>query len=380
VAVLASIFALAGRFLGRVLTMALGWATILLFGRIPQSKQLLLSMVTLGSLAWVVALVGVLVPDAGTFLVAAVPVPSFIREEWVRLAMLVAALVIPILVGIGGLLLIDPADRPSGAGLVKQILRGYPYALVLALSLAFMAVVAPLRKLRSLAKRWSDAHIPVVVKPGGYERVATDLEAALEQAGLSVDRRAAPRVLEIPSKVLAAVAGAGVRSLVPDHLIVLADPTVEALIYPSDIHISGRSADLARARAAIASRLTFSAAYLTTAKETQRLEDRLERVAAVVRGEPIQHAEAFADLAQVDQALATLHVPYEEWEVLYRLRLQVERDLLALRARAEASPEPTAASAPPSLVDRAVAAVLASGFGLAAALLGRILPRREEDQ
>jgi len=76
VAILASIFALAGRFLGRVLIMALGWATILLFGRIPQSKQLLLSMVTLGSLAWVVALIGVLVPDAGTFLVAAVPVPG----------------------------------------------------------------------------------------------------------------------------------------------------------------------------------------------------------------------------------------------------------------------------------------------------------------
>ena len=379
-AILASILALAGRFLGRVLTMALGWATILLFGRIPQSKQLLLSGVTLGSLAWVVALIGVLVPDAGTFLVAAVPVPSFISEEWVRLAMLVAALVIPILVGIGGLLLIDPADRPSGAGLFKQILRGYPYALVLALSLAFMAVVAPLRKLRSLVKRWSDAHIPVVVKPGGYERVATDLEAALEQAGLSVDRRTAPRVLELPSKVLAAVAGAGVRSLVPDHLIVLADPTVEALIYPSDIHIAGRSAELARARAAIASRLTFSAAYLTTARETQRLEDRLERVAAVVREKPVQHAQAFAELAQVDQALATLEVPYEEWEVLYRLRLQVERDLLALRARTETRPQPAAAApGPSSLVDRAVAAVLASGFGLAAALLGRLLPRREED-
>jgi hypothetical protein len=154
---------------------------------------------------------------------------------------------------------------------------------------------------------------------------------------------------------------------------------VEALIYPSDIHIAGRSGELARARAAIASRLTFTAAYLTTAKETQRLEDRLEWVAAVVRGEPVQQAEALAQLAQVDHALATLEVPYEEWEVLYRLRLQVKRDLLASRARAEARPVPSVASAGPSLVDRAVAAVLASGFGLAAALLGRLLPKRAED-
>jgi hypothetical protein len=91
----------------------------------------------------------------------------------------------------------------------------------------------------------------------------------------------------------------------------------------------------------------------------------------------MQEAEAFAELAQVDRALATLEVPYEEWEVLYRLRLQVERDLLALRARVEARPSPVAASARPSLLDRAVAAVLASGFGLAAALLGRLLPARD---
>lgn len=375
-AILASIFALLGRFLGRVLTMALGWATILLFGRVPQSKQLLLSAVTLGSLAWVVALLGVVVPDIGSFLLTAVPVPDFIREEWVRLAMLGAALTIPILVGIGSLLLIEAADRPRRAGILTQILRGYPYALVLAVSLVFMAVVAPLRKLRSLARGWSDAHIPVVVKPGGYERVATDLEAALEQAGLAVDRQAAPRVLEVPSKLLAAVAGAGVRSLVPDRLIVLAAPTVEALIYPSDIHIAGRSAELARARAAIATRLTFTAAYLTSAEETQRLEDRLAKVAKAVSGEAKQ-AEAFAELAQVDQALATLEVPYEEWEVLYRLRLQVERDLLAFRARVEAQPRPVVAQQAPTLLDRAVAAVLASGFGLAAALLGRLLPAQE---
>ena len=67
-ALVASVFALAGRFLGRVLTMALGWATMLLFGRIPQSKQLLLSGLALAPLAWVLALIGVLVPDAGTFL------------------------------------------------------------------------------------------------------------------------------------------------------------------------------------------------------------------------------------------------------------------------------------------------------------------------
>ncbi|MBA3778099.1 MAG: hypothetical protein H0X16_02105 [Chloroflexi bacterium] len=104
---------------------------------------------------------------------------------------------------------------------MKQVLRGYPYAAVLAFRLLFMAVIAPLRKVRSIAKRWADAHIGVVIKPGGYERVAADLEHALDQAGLGISRRRAPRVLEAPAKLLGAVAGPGVERLVPDHLLAL---------------------------------------------------------------------------------------------------------------------------------------------------------------
>ena len=35
------------------------------------------------------------------------------------------------------------------------------------------------------------------------------------------------------------------------------------------------------------------------------------------------------ELRSIDQALAVSPVPHDEWEVLYRQRLQVERDLLA---------------------------------------------------
>jgi len=56
---------LVGRFAGRVLNSALGWATILLFGQVRQSRQMLLLLVTLGSLASAAALAGVLVPAVG---------------------------------------------------------------------------------------------------------------------------------------------------------------------------------------------------------------------------------------------------------------------------------------------------------------------------
>jgi hypothetical protein len=42
-ALIAWLFAALGRDVGRVANLALGWATVLLFGQIPQSKQTLLS-------------------------------------------------------------------------------------------------------------------------------------------------------------------------------------------------------------------------------------------------------------------------------------------------------------------------------------------------
>ena len=56
------------------------------------------------------------VPDFGAWLIAFVPAPDFIDENWIRLAMLVLAVALPLAVGAGGLLLMDEADRPNGIG------------------------------------------------------------------------------------------------------------------------------------------------------------------------------------------------------------------------------------------------------------------------
>lgn len=325
-AIFAPLLAFVGRFVGKIVQTAFGWATVLLFGRVPESKQLLLSGVALGSIAWIVVLVGVLVPDVGVFLLAAVPAPDFVHDDWIRIGMLVAAVVLPLLVGVAGLFLIDPAERPGGMGRIVQVLRGYPYALVLAFVLVFLLVVAPIRKVRTLIKRWEDAHVPVVVKPGGYERVADDLEGTLDRAGLPIERGKAPAVLEMPSKLLAAVGGSSVRRLVPDRVVVLKSDGLEVTIYPSDIGMAGTKERVARSRAAMASALSFTAAYQTVTKEAQEIEDRLAAVDAGGGGLP------WRALDEIDRQLASIVLPHDDWEVLYRIRLQVERNL---RARAQ---------------------------------------------
>jgi len=340
-AILAGLFGMLGRFAGKFLTTTLGWASVLLFGRVPQDRQIVLALVTFGSLAWAIAVLGVVLPYVGAFLLAAVPTPDLIGESWLRLAMLVAALALPAVVGGASIFVVEPARRPKGKALVEQIVRGYLLSPALAATLILLALVGVARFVHHLALRWSDAHIPIIVHPGGYDRVLVDLERALDDAGLDVERRAAPTLLAMPGRMLGAIAGPGIRSLVPDRLMELRGVGLEVGLYPSDISMAGDKLSVARARAAIASRLTATAASMTTSAEAQEIEARLERLSAarVAGGTPGDASAAtsttprpvdpLVELASIDAALAVLTVPQDEWEVLYRERLQVERDLLA---------------------------------------------------
>ncbi len=327
VAILATIFGALGRFAGKLLTAVLGWASTLLFGRVPQERQILLVLMTFGSVAWVVLVVGVIFPEVGTMLLAFVPIPDFVDEGLVRLAMLVGALIVPLLIGVAALLVVPSEGRAKGLDAARTVLRGYPLAFVLAFVLVFLAFVALFRKGRALLKRWKDAHVPIVVREGGYDRMVDDLERALDDEGLDMTPGAAPMILAMPARILAAVAGRGVDALVPDRLVQLTGRELEVQLYPSDVALAGTESAVNRARAAIARRLTATTAFMTTTAEAQALEDRLRRVAERRRlDEPAQ-----AELAAIDDELRQLEMPYEEWEVLYRERLQVERDLLTGR-------------------------------------------------
>jgi hypothetical protein len=329
-AILAALFAFGSRFVGKVLTTALGWASTLLFGRVPASRQYLLLGITFGSVIWIVLLAGVLFPDVGTFLLVLVPDQDIVPEWVISLVMLIAALIVPAVIGGLTLMLASPTDR-SPKCIAESVARGYPLTVLLSVLLIFLAGLAIFRKAQSLAKRWTDAHVPLVIQPGKYDEVASDLDRALEAAGLEVEATSAPAAMSKPAKWLAAVAGNSAASLVPEKMIKLDGKDLDILIYPMDLLISGKPALVARARAAMASRLTTSAAHLTVSAEAQAIEDRLTALARPATATPDRPARfddvAAAEFGAIDEQLSTLTIPYEEWEVLYRQRLQVERDL-----------------------------------------------------
>jgi hypothetical protein len=325
VAIIGPLFALAGRLAGRVLNSVLGWATILLFGKVEGRKQTILLVIALASLLWVLVLIGIALPAAGTFLLALVPKPEFVPDWVVRLILLAVAAAIPLFVGVAAVYVTEPASRPQGRGLVTGVLRGYPFTFILAVTIVLLSGVALSRKVRSLSKRWDDAHVPMIVKPGGYDRLVQDLRAVMLDAGIDVRQRPAPSVMSVPSKLLDAVAGKSLGGLVPDRLVLLQARNLEVLIYPSDVAISGSKEAVARSRAAIASKLTTSPVYMTASAESERIEDELMAMATDGNTDAGAAAER---LRRLDARIAALQVPFDEWETVYRERLQVERMLL----------------------------------------------------
>ena len=362
VAFLAALIAFGSRFASKVLTTALGWASTLLFGRVPASRQILLLGITFGSVIWMVMLAGFIFPDLGAFLLLLIPPQNVIPEETIRLLMLIGVIVVPGIVGLVTLALTSQDERTPRRAL-EAVARGYPLTILLAVLLVFLALLAIYRKVTSVIHRRTDAHVPMVVKPGAYEQVADDLDRALSDAGFDLTPETAPATMSMPAKWLAAVAGRTSSSLVPDRMLRLRGESLDILIYPMDILISGKGDDVTRARAAMASRLTTSAAHLTVTAEAQAIEDRLTTLAGGRREEgapaPKFDDAAASEFASIDEALATIHVPYDEWEVLYRQRLQVERDL---RAGAMAGEAVVGAETPG-----------AGGPGEALATVGRLL-------
>jgi hypothetical protein len=325
-AIIGGLLSLVGRFAGQILNMTLGWATILLFGKVPQKRQFVLLILVFGSLAWVALVIGVLVPDVGSFLVAATPVSPFVDISLLRLAMLGAALTLPLVIGMAAVSVSEKEKRPTGMGLVIAVLRGYPFAAVLALLMVVLAAIAIIRKVRSMSKHWEDTHVPVIIKPGHYEEMLALLQSKLDESGLKTTPRDAGPFISGPPKLLDLVAGRALGSLVPDRLQLLVGDNLELLVYPSDLSISGTKLEVARARAAIVIQLAEAPAYMTTSAEAQKFEDQLESLgpgAASSRpDETVKHVRS------LDPELVKLAVPFEEWETLFRMRLQMERDAL----------------------------------------------------
>jgi hypothetical protein len=79
-----------------------------------------------------------------------------------------------------------------------------------------------------------------------------------------------------------------------------------------------------RARAALERELPFLGAHLTWSEDSQRFEDALHDALVDAGRDPAGLAELRARLDRVQAEIDAASLSIDEWNVLYRLRLQVE--------------------------------------------------------
>lgn len=339
-AVLSALLAFLGRQAGRVVNVVFGWTTTMLFGKVPSEKQMWLSLVALGAVLWLVTLLGTVFPVVGTFLLVFAPIPPWIDPSWVRLAMLVAVAVIPLAIGaISSLVLTERSSRREGTvALAKSILRGYPYTVGLSVTVVLMFVFVPFLKLPAIVRRWQDQHLPVIVKTDVYDKVVGGIQEALAAAGIETERVQAPLLMRVPPKILASLAGGGIERMVAENLAMLKSKDeskpLEVVLYPSDLMVRGEPRRAANAQAVVVKQAAFLDAYLTWTKEGNELEDQL---VAIWREQEHKSRRELSDdlvrdLLEFDQRLDDAKLTFDEWEVLYRERLQVTQALLEVMA------------------------------------------------
>lgn len=321
---LVSLVGIVGRAIGGVLTTSLGWASSLLYGRIPTAHRKYVDIVMGASLAWGVLIVIVLLPGVGAFLVSTTPVVNSVGHALVRSVILVGLVVLPAVVGLAGCFIPADENRPTGIAIPLTIVRGYPLAALVIVAGLLLPAVGVARKVGNARRGWSDAHVAIVVKRGEYERLVEDLRSTLARAGIETTVRDAPGILLVPGRLLALLAAKNTEGLVPDRLVEVRANDLEITVYPSDIAISGKAEARLRARFVVMTGLITAAAHATTQPEAQNLEDRIERV---LTDKPSGAARDKA-FAEIDVALAALDIPTEDWDIVFRLRIQAERDLL----------------------------------------------------
>lgn len=321
----------------RIVTTALGWATVLLFGRVPQERQIYLSLVVVGSIVWLIILAGMAWPPLATFLLAFVRIPQWVDYNWVRLLMLAGAAIILLLVGTATLLLHDPWLRPTDvASKWQAALIGYRFTVGIALTLIVTVFIAPALQVRNLLRRWATRHLPVVVQMADYADVVADIERGLESVGLRVHRTPTNVLLRIPTMMLTVFVGGTFERLVASELATLASNDLEIVLHPFDLVISGRATAVMRVQAALTERLPFTKAYLTWTKGGNEVEDRIKAAWHDVwtTRDGSTPLKAHATLGQIQEDLNTIHLSFEEWEVLLRVLLLTQRRVCRVAANA----------------------------------------------
>jgi hypothetical protein len=325
-AILQALFALISKSAGKILNAIFGWAVHALFGKTTSRDQTLLSALVGAAIAWPLLAGGVAAPKIAALVLAFVPLPHWIPSWTVRLVWLVLALGVPVAMG-----LTLGARRPpnvAGESYVKRVLRGFPITIGLAIAFLIMFVSVPVMKLVAIVRRQKSADVPLVTDVAAYHEVAGRVVEALNRHDFDLRASEPSWWVKAPTRILGWFGGAAFAGFVPSRIEHFTGPGLELSFYTSGVLLRGVPGRVTWAHGLIAETAVHSSGLETMSGPAQEVERDIRRLWKVLDDAPEAHVDAaplLARLRELAGELATISVDYEEWSVLYRQLLQVER-------------------------------------------------------
>jgi hypothetical protein len=315
--------------IGRSASFALGWATALYFGQVPGKQGRVLAVVSLLAAGWVILLVGFGLPLlVGAAADALALVSRNFDISMLVVAGLLGALVLtpPVIAAVVILVGFQP-DRSLRRWL-RMVAPSYPATGSLGLGVLQMVGFTPFLVIQRLRKKRSLVQVALSMREGtDDEALAEVVAAALRTLGIERLRIAKLEgFLSWPMRTVGYAVQHLLGAVVRGEPMYLAADGLQVYAYATNVAILGSSDKVHRARAALERELPFAGAYLTWSEDSQRVEDAIMEASRATGGLQALHRR----LDEVQERIDTAPLNVDEWNTLFRLRLQVEQ-----RAQAE---------------------------------------------
>jgi hypothetical protein len=315
---------LVAQVIGRSASFALGWATALYFGQVPGKQGRLLAVISLLAAGWALLVAGFGMPlalGAAADFMGLVP-RNFSVSTPVLLGLLAALLLTPPLIAGLTVWIGFHADRSMRRWL-RLVLPSYPATASLGVGVLQMMVLAPLLIVERLRRRRTLLQVAVAMRSGTDDEALTEaVDGALRSMEIGHVRiHRAHGFLVWPMRTVGYAVQHLLGAVVRGEPMYLAAGELRLIAYATNVAILGPPRLAHSARAALEREVPFAGAYLTWSEGSQRFEDVIMD-ARRSSGGSLRALQRRLDEVQERIDAASLGV--DEWNVLYRLRLEVE--------------------------------------------------------
>ncbi|HEU4438570.1 MAG TPA: phage holin family protein [Methylomirabilota bacterium] len=326
-AIVQAVVAFIGRSFGRILSALFDWAVVAIFGYTSGTEKIFLSGLLAAAGAWPLLLLGIAFPKVATFLLAFVPVPSWVPSWVVRVVWIALAVVVPLAVGVA-MAARQPPDRPRRSW-PSRLLRGFPITIGLSAALLITIVTVPVLRLVSAIRARKDVQVPLLTDQKSYREVAGRVRVVMEDHGRPVRRVRPPWWLTAPLRVLSAMDHDAFESRIPKDMAYFEGRDLVLALYPSGLLIRGRTDTLALAQGLIIEGVSDLPVWQTSEPRAQAIEQRIAVLWQTVEeaGGPGRLGPSTVRLGEIARAIEELAVEYAEWQIVYRKALQLGRAL-----------------------------------------------------